>query len=104
LVDHLGGVDQALTDLAKRTGLETGKYDVIDLPEPVSLPEYLDQILGVSARAPLGDLRIQADVLAAARQLVGPANFHQVQAILTGLTLLHREHVLTLLPTAILVH
>jgi protease-4 len=104
LIDHLGGVDQALTDLAKRTGLEPGKYDVIDMPQPVSLPEYLDQVLGIDARAPLGAMSAQAEVLAAARQLVGPANFHQVQAILAGFTLLHHEHVLTLMPTAILVH
>jgi protease-4 len=103
LIDQLGGVEQTLVDLAKRTGLEAGKYDVIDLPEPLTLPEYLDQVFGISSRAPLGAAAGQAAILQTLRQLVGPDNLRQVQAILAGLTLLHHEHVLTLMPTAIIV-
>jgi protease-4 len=111
LVDKIGGVDKALDDMAKKLKLEAGKYDVIDMPEPMTLPDFLDQFFGADDMAPatpgfagvMGKLGEQGQIIGAVRQLLGERAWSQVQPVLSGMLLLQSEHVLTLMPTAIVI-
>lgn len=97
MADDLGGLDEALLALAKRVELEEGEYDVINLPVPMSLPEYLNEVFGV--RGP----EIQATVseLAQARELLGEARWKQALSLMQGMSQLRNEPVLLLHPSAI---
>ncbi|MEX2214683.1 MAG: signal peptide peptidase SppA [Phycisphaeraceae bacterium] len=106
MVDHVAGVEVALADLAEQVGLEPGKYDVLNLPQSKSLPEYLSELLGVSRNVP--GLRVhltgdQLGVLNLARTALGPRGWQAVQQAMEGIMLLRSERVLTLMPNAVIV-
>jgi protease-4 len=104
LIDKLGGLDQALADLAQRVGLEPGKFDVIEMPAPMSLPEYLDSIFGAAAPgAAVGAAAVAPDqaALNAAAALLGPQAWNQARMVMTGLLLMRHEPVLTLWPVVL---
>jgi protease-4 len=111
MVDKIGGLDLAVTDLADQVGLGAGQYDVVSFPEPMSLPQFLQQVFGVRARGvgvrmnwtASGDANPVGAWLTAARTTLGQARWRSVRPVLAGLMLLQREPVLTLLPTAIVV-
>jgi len=104
MADRVGGVDQALADLAKQLGLKDGEYDVVNLPGPMSLNEYLNSMFGVSGPASLGKLSADAPAfLQTARQLLGPVAWKNVSRSLQGLMLLQHEPVLLLMPAAIVI-
>mgnify|MGYP005848696869 CR=1 FL=1 len=93
MADKLGSLDAALADLAAECQLAPGSYDVVNLPAPQSLTEFLESMF--QTRAP--------SVLAPIRSALGEQRWHAVAPILRGLTLLRDEHALTLLPIAITV-
>ena len=100
LVDRLGGVNDAIRDLAKELKLKEGQYDVVDYPEPMTLPEYLKTVFGADANVP----SLSADQLAliqTARMLMGPAAWQQATQVMSGIMLLRREPVLLLMPAVI---
>ena len=102
LIDAVGGMDLALKDLAAELKLEAGKYDVINLPEPMSLPQFLSQMLGVQMNAP----RLSAEQAAAlnlAKLAVGPRAWPAVRRALAGVSLLSRERVLAIMPHVVVV-
>ncbi len=106
LVDTIGGLEVALRDLAAECKLEAGGYDVIDLPEPMTLPEYIESILGAQASAPggLGSVALngeQAATLATARAVLGPRLWKQATGVLGGLMQLRSERVLALWPVVL---
>ena len=110
LIDKIGGVDLATRELAKAVELTPGNYDLVDLPAPMSLPEYLSQFLDIGASYPGGPASIypgasleQAGLIATARTLLGDRAWRQACGVLNGMSLLSREHVLTLMPTVIVV-
>ena len=97
MVDELGGVEVAIADLAEQLGLDPGTYDIINLPEPKSFAEVLEDMFGgfgMRMRSPFAD----AAVLGAGRALLGEPTWGSAQAVLGGLLLLREEPVLTLLP------
>jgi len=104
LADEIGGVDRAVAALAGELGLQDGKYDLVDRPEPLSLPEFLETIFG--ARAP-GSSRVgmaavpAAAVVAQWQQVLGGRAWASARRALAGLWLLRGEPVLTLLPVAL---
>ncbi|MEX0777968.1 MAG: signal peptide peptidase SppA [Phycisphaeraceae bacterium] len=105
LIDKVGGIELCLADLVEDLELKAGAYDVVNLPEPMTLPEYLDSIFGVNAQAPAMSLAAtQLGELGAARALLGDRAWSQAEAALSGLMLLRSEHVITLMPTVIDVH
>ncbi|MEM7578161.1 MAG: S49 family peptidase, partial [Planctomycetota bacterium] len=97
MADDLGGLDAALLALAEHVDLEEGEYDVIDLPLPLSLPEYLNEVFGISGP------RVQATLpeVAALRQLLGEARWKQAASLLDGMSQLRNESVLLLHPSAL---
>ncbi len=114
MADELGGVDAAIGAMAGKLNLREGQYDVLDLPEPVSLQDYFSSMFGVSAPASVrgsarglaaassqgGDV---AAMLLAARRLMGPASYQAMSRQITGLLLLQDEPVLMLMPAAIVI-
>ena len=101
LVDKIGGVETALAQLAQEVGLESGEYDVVDFPSPQNLGDMLQQWFnshGVRARID------QPAVFETAKMVLGPRAWRAAQPVLTGLLLLRSEWVLTLLPTAVVIH
>ncbi len=102
MADRLGGLDQALADLAEQLDLAEGEFDVVNLPAPMSLGDYLDSVFGVSAPSSVAAAELPA-VLATARRLLGPVAWRSVSRSLSGLMLLQHEPVLTVLPQAVVV-
>jgi len=109
LADALGGLEVAITDLAGELELTDGGYDVIDLPAPMSLGEFLESIFGTTAAAPMsaksaltGDAS-QLALLQLARRVLGEPAWTQATRTLDGLMLLKDEPALMLMPTAVVV-
>ncbi|MCC7408069.1 MAG: S49 family peptidase [Phycisphaeraceae bacterium] len=106
MADKIGGLDQAVADMAQELGLKQGQYDVIDRPGPLTLPEYLDRLFGVMApgqlATPLTSLDPQQQaVLAAARAAMGPQRWASAAQVLTALLQLQHEHTLLITPNAL---
>jgi protease-4 len=102
LIDEIGGIEIALADMAAQLKLEAGQYDVINLPGPMSLPQFLSSMLGGVVQAP----RLSAEqmgVIGVVKTTLGPRAWPAVQQTLEGISLLQRERVLTIMPHAIVV-
>lgn len=99
LVDEVGGLERAIADLAERVGLKEGEYDVVELPPPMSLAEYLDSLLGVSGGW-IEEPRLwkEAGGWAWGMGWLGGRDRRQALEVLWGLSLLEREPVLALWP------
>lgn len=102
LVDSVGGMDLALKDLAGELKLEAGKYDIINLPEPMSLPQFLSQMLGVQKNLPRLSME-QMAALNVAKLAVGPRAWPTIKRALAGVSLLSRERVLAIMPHVVVV-
>ncbi|MEE9404537.1 MAG: S49 family peptidase [Algisphaera sp.] len=106
MADRAGGLTQALEDLAQACDLEEGDYDVLHLPSPMPLGDYLNSMFGSGVQSPAAGVAASGSLAAlreTVRRVVGPAAFGQAAAVLDGLMLLQREPVLTLMPAAIVV-
>jgi len=99
LVDETAGREQAIEALAAEVELDPGDYELLHLPAPMSLQEFLNSAFGAQARA--GALGNLSGAVAAARQVLGPRGWDAAAPILEGLMQLRRERVLTLMPAAI---
>jgi protease-4 len=103
MADRLGSVEDAITDLADHLGLIKGSYDVVAMPPPLTLAEFLDQFLGgTQLRAGLEAINGEP-ALQLARGLLGAQRWRAAARTLTGLMLIRDESVLTLMPRAIVV-
>lgn len=109
MADKVGGLRVAVTDMAGQLGLEPGRYDVHELPRPMSLPEFFSGLFGTWARAPaahgpgaLTDGEAAA-ALAVMRKLLGERAWRSIAQSLDGLLLLRDEPVLTMMPAAIVI-
>lgn len=106
LADKIGGVEVALGDLASDLKLKPGTYDIISLPAPMTLPEYLQRMFEGLAMADGGageSAMGPAALVQTARATLGPRAWRAARPVLSGLMLLRREPVLTLFPAAVLV-
>ncbi|MCX5659070.1 MAG: signal peptide peptidase SppA [Planctomycetota bacterium] len=108
LADKVGGVEVALADLASDLKLKPGSYDIISLPAPMTLPEYLQRMFeglamgdadGGNAMAAWGGG--PAAIVQTAKAALGPRAWRAARPVLSGLMLLRSEPVLTLFPTAV---
>jgi protease-4 len=105
MADKIGGIRLAVTDLAAQLDLEAGQYDVLDLPRPMSLPEFFSDMFGAQARMqprPVAAGEAGA-ALATLRRLLGERAWQSVARSLDGLLLLRDEPVLTMMPAAIVI-
>ncbi len=104
MADKVGSLQQVIVELAKQVDLKEGNYDVIDLPEPMTLPEYLESVFGVSAGGRLMSMDPGASAIMQMLQpLFGQQLTGQMRAVLMGLMLLQEEAVLAIEPRVIVV-
>lgn len=100
MADRIGAIDDAVTAMADELGLEAGTYDVIHLPPPMSLSEFLGGVLSVRS----GAVNVQASpAIRAAKRLLGPAAWASVRTSLSGLMQLRHEPVLLMMPRVIVI-
>ncbi len=104
LADKIGGVETALDDLGADLKLKPGTYDVINLPGPESLPQFLGRFFGGVAAAPIGDASSASAMVQMARFTLGERTWRNAQPVLSGLLLMRQEPVLTLFPAALTIH
>ena len=103
MADKLGGTDDAVKAMAAQLGLQEGAYEVMHLPPPISLADYLSSMLE-GPGLPFGlQSPESAGLLTATRTLVGPQAWQQLSRALTGITLLREEQTLLLMPQVIVV-
>lgn len=102
MADHIGGVDDALAALANQLELEPDGYDIVHLPAPMSLSDYIETMLGFGGVHAPSSVQTPA-AFAAARQLLGPVAWRQVQRTVHGLMQLQHESALLLSPSAIVI-
>lgn len=103
LADQLGGLEDTVAAVADQAGLEEGAYDVVALPEPMSLGEYLDSLFNASAPNVGAVIRIEAPWLTAARQTLGDQTWRAVGWHVQATMQLQREPVLLLTPAPLIV-
>ncbi len=100
MADELGGLDDAITDMAAHVGLSTP--EIVEYPLPPTLDELLEQMLGSFIKAPALAQR-QSELVEAMRLLLGEDRFAAVRDALGAMTLLRDENVLLVSPRAIIV-
>ena len=105
MADKIGGLNQATRDLADELGLAEGDYDVVNLPAPMSLGEYIGSVFGVSSPAVASGLADTAGVasIATLKQLIGPVAWKSVSRSLSGMLMLRQERTLLLQPAVIVI-
>ena len=104
MADRLGTLQTALADLADEAKLEEGEYDVLNLPPPLTLGEYLESMFGVRSGLRAGvESGEVSGVVRVAREALGPRAWSAVSRQAQGLLLLREERALTLMPRVIVV-
>lgn len=99
LADKLGNLTFAIHDMAKDLNLADGSYDVLTFPEPMSLGDYLNTVFG--------DMKLQSPAINSALPTLNlltalaPQLGTQAQQLITAMTMMHNEPVLTLMPVMI---
>ena len=101
MADKLGGLNDAVGDLARDVGL--GNYDVMHFPAPKSFEEVLEDAFGgfVSARAATADGTLP--MATALRTALGEDRFNAIRDALNAVALLRDEPVLLTMPRAFFV-
>lgn len=106
LADKNANLEQAILDMANQLNLAQGQYDVLQLPPPMSFQEFLEEFM----RADAGQVPKlaaatpeMASVLQVLSNLLGEQTMQQLHTQLRGMMLLRHEHVLTIMPTTLIV-
>jgi protease-4 len=102
MADEVGGLEDAIVDLAEELKLED--YEVMDYPGPRALGEVIEDMLGGMAaapavKAPAGEAAL-AGVL---REVVGEREWPVVAGAVRGLMELRKEPVILMMPRAIVI-
>jgi protease IV len=107
MADEIGGLTEAVRELAEHVGLQEGAYDVLDYPPAPGLAEILENVMGAVAAAP--DIRsgaagdaILAGAISLLREFVGPRAWPGVRDHIAAMLELRRERVLLVSPRALI--
>ncbi len=107
LADRLGGLHEAILDMAAELKLDDGEYDILEYPGPASLMDVIGESLGAtSAAVPLRARHADASLLPltdAARALVGERQWPALRDSLGAVMQLRDQPVLLASPTVIIV-
>lgn len=93
MADQIGGLDDALEDMAAQ--LDMPRYDVMHFPGPKSFEKFMEEAFGGFVETPNTGV---VSLVAAARELVGPERWPAVQNGLDQLMLLRDEPVILTMP------
>lgn len=100
MADEVGGLSDAIDDLAAELDLREGAFDVMHYPPPPTLEEILDQAFGQFLAAPGGGLL--TDGVSAARLLIGEKAWPQVWSSFRAAMQMRREPVLLVSPRVLI--
>jgi protease-4 len=105
MADRIGGLQDAVDDLAKDLGLSAGAYEIMDYPAPPGIDEVLGQMFGANAPGVSGvATRLTAAQFdAVGTELLGPAQWRAARRAMAGLFELRREPVLLTSPSVLIV-
>lgn len=111
MADKVGSFRDTVNDLASSLSLSEGGYDLLDYPAPKSLEEMIEDLMGgFGVRAPgaAGGMSASisgpfSDIARMARQIIGDDAWRTVSTHLDAVMQLHREPVLLVGPSAIIV-
>ncbi len=95
MADEIGGIEDAITDLASELSLVEGRYDILQYPPRPTLEEMLNQILGASAsvRSPL-----VSETVELIRAAIGENGWNAVRQGVTTSLQLQRDPILLAAP------
>lgn len=104
MADELGGMTDAIEDMAAQLALRDGQYDVMDFPRPRSLDEVLSDMFGqFGLGASMGaDLASVSPVAAAAKELLGEQAWNQLRDSLGAFMQLRNEPVILVSPRVLM--
>ena len=98
MADEIGGLDDAITDLAAELGMD--EFDVVEYPLPPTFEEMIEQLFGQFASAP----RVSGmDVAAPLRAALGEQRFEAFADALNAMALMRDEPVLLVSPKALFI-
>lgn len=100
MADEIGGLDDAVNDLAAR--LDISDFDVVHYPAPPSFDQVLQNMLGGFVSAPAAGAA-PGSVGAILRGVLGEARYQAAVDSLNGITLLQSEPVLLINPSTIII-
>lgn len=102
MADAVGGLENAMGDLAREVGLSS--YDVLDYPGPKSIGEMIEDMLGQFVIAPGVDSSTGVTPLShAARELLGEQTWSQIQRSWSGFLELREQRVILMSPRVLIV-
>lgn len=103
MVDAIGGLDDAIYELASEQGLDD--FEIMDFPGPKSFSEMIEEMFGGFVKAPnvaMGQAQL-AGVAATLREVLGPQRFEMVRDAINAGMQLRTEPVLLTMPRVITV-
>lgn len=100
MADEIGGLDDAINDLAEE--LDLGDFDVAHYPAPPSFESMIQGMLGGFIQAP-GMAIGQSQIETTLRMLLGEHRYLSVVDELNGMMLMRDEHVLLISPKALII-
>jgi len=103
LADEIGGLSVAVQAAAKRAGLGAGEYQVLDFPEPMTLPEFLDTLFQARTGPMPSGVQATPASVTAAKKLLGPVAWQRVGYTLDAILQLRDEPVLAVMPGVLVV-
>lgn len=92
MADRQGGLSEAVMDMAERLELAEGSYEVLDLPEPMTFQDFMQEAFGVRSPEVVSNAVI--------RSLLGQ-RWERVEMLLRGAMLLEKEPALVLIPVSL---
>jgi len=102
MVDAIGGLDDAMHELAADVGLDD--FEVLEFPGPISFEEMISDMLGGFVSAP-GVLRGSSEItstMMSLRELLGPQRFNMVRDAINANLQMRDEPVLLTMPRVIM--
>lgn len=91
MADSIGGLDEAVADMAGALNLPTGTFDVLDYPPPMSLAELFES-------GPFGVAAPKIEAVETLRAAVGPRAWDTIADAMQALLQLRKEPVLLTMP------
>lgn len=96
MADEIGGLDDAIADLAEQLFLD--EYDVMHFPGPKSLEELLDETFGGFLGVRSAAVVVESPLVTAARGVLGDERFEAIRSQIEAMMLLRENRVVLTLP------
>lgn len=99
MADRIGGLDNAVGDMASELGWERDRFDVMHFPGPKPLSEIFEGAFGVTAP----QVGVGAEFVGLVKGVVGDAAWNTIRDQLEAMVQVRSEPVLVVLPRAIII-